>query len=672
MGFTNMNQGTGNYTGIGPQTNFQAQSPMMTNPLQYNLNRIMNLIGDVVGYKFQTGELNQQAAMQCANWLRDMVNNGAVTNSLQQRLGNSAATDNMLRQFIDYLITEWVQSAAAAGMLIRGTPQQPVYNQYQQPMYGQQPMYSQYQQPMYNTYQQPTFNTYGQQPMFNRYQQPMYNTYQQPTFNPYGQQRAMMNGPSVDSIYGQANAARNSAMFNSAPVQNVGPNRVFSQQPQVSTYTAPQQPAQQPQQPTVYPNNDPRTLEAAKTRVANIQSQLNPVVSQPKVNDVSKEEADKMYPNDSWEQQIKYFKALRLMLIEYDKKIYGSGETKKVEPAVVSAQIVDVKGEPSVSDASVIKKVVAMNKCHNVNKPFTYKIGYKKQIVTDIAYSVGHKNHDTVMGVWDKFYELEDDSTLAIALETKPFEIAKALINKFKETSPAYQSAIEPIIVKMYNDVMDTASMFKDESGQYSRMEKAESIDDIYSACDLSDNRYGKIKAYTEYTKVIMDALHSSLFAMYIPYNAPGYLDFSNPKERAAALANPDIGVIVNYATDRYIEGATEKGKPVSEDKLKNLIDNELHKHFVVVVSSCVVYTNMNVPFVKPSNKVDFTPKKLDITNGDSSIFTLLTAPVTGEYSPARVVVPHVVLQQDKTTNTLPYVFTATVDGGQLARRIVA
>ena len=51
MGLINPNQGTGNYTGIGPQTNFQAQPPMQPiqpmqplqqmqqSPLQYNVNR---------------------------------------------------------------------------------------------------------------------------------------------------------------------------------------------------------------------------------------------------------------------------------------------------------------------------------------------------------------------------------------------------------------------------------------------------------------------------------------------------------------------------------------------------------------------------------------------------------------------------------------------------------
>lgn len=683
MGLVNATQGTGNYAGISPQGNFQSQpvynQMSMQNPLQYNVNQAMNLIGEVIGYKYQIGELNQQAATQCAVYLRSAFNNGSYTNRIYQQFGNNMANDNQLRSFIDYLVTEWVQQATMSGMNTRGMAQQPMYNNVQQPMYQmQQPMYNQFQSQVINPYAQQQM--YRPQPAYNPYaqQQPVYNPYaqQQPVYNPYAQQQQQMQsmtGPSVDSIYGQGAAAKSSTMYNSAPMQNTGTNRVYSQQPQVSTYTAPQ--SQPVQQPKVYPNNDPRTLAAAKARADSIQQEIQaqPVVNPPTVKDIVDEEVDKMYPEDSWEQQIKYFKALRLMILEYDKKIFGSGATKKVEKASVSAHIVEVSGEPSVSDAAVIKKVVAMNKCHNANKPFSYRIGYKKQIVTDIAYSLGHRNHDIMMSVWDKFYELEDSTTLAIAMETKPFEIARALINKFKETSPAYQAAIEPIIVKMYNDVMDTASMFKDKSGQYSRMEKAESVDDIYSAIDLTDSRYGEIKAYEQYTNVLMNALCSSLFAMYIPYNAPGYLDFNNPKERAAALANPEIGVIVNYATDRYLDGVTENGEPVPEDKLKDLIDNELHKHFVVLVNSCVIYTNLELPFCKPSNKVDFTPKKLDIKNGDSSIFTLLTAPsVGGEYNPARNCVPHVVLQQDKTTNTLPYVFTSTVDGGQLARRVIA
>ena len=677
MGLINPNQGTGNYTGIGPQTNFQAQLPMQPmqpmqqmqqSPLQYNVNRAMNLIGDVVGYKFQIGELNENAARQCAAYLRSAFSNGAYTNRLHQQFTNIIANDTQLSQFIDFLITEWVQQAALSGLNTRGVPQPQ-----QQPMYNQQPMYGQYQQPVYNQYQQ-GYNPYAQQqPVVNPYAaQPRYNqgynpyAQQQPVVNPYAAQpQQMPSGSSVDSIYGQAAAAKSSAMYNSAPIPTASANRVISQAPQVSTYTAPQaQPQQAPQPAQPQP----------KANVANTQSALNPVVGQPRCKDYIQEEIDGAYPDDDWEFQIEYFKRLRLLTMEYDKKITGTGATKKAEPATADVHIVEVSGEPSASDTSVIKKVVAMNKKHNANKPFVYRIGYKKQIVTDVAYSLGHRNHDAVMSVWDKFYELEDDSTLAVALNTKPFEIAKALINKFKETSPAYQTAIEPIIVKMYNDVMNTASMFKDKSGQYSRMQPATCVDDIYSACDLNDTTYGEIKGYEQYTSILMNALYSSLFAMYIPYNAPGYLDFNKPKERAAALANPEIGVIVNYATDRYVEGATGKdGKPVPEDKLKNLIDNELHKHFVIQVSSCVMYTNLELPFKNYSGGVDFTSKKLDVTNGNSSVFTLLTAPTeSGEYSPARVCIPHVVVQQDKTTDTLPFIITSTVSGSQLARRIIA
>lgn len=652
------------YTGVGPTTNNQSGYNAQT-AIQQNINRISQLLSEVIGYKYQRCELNQQAASNCAMAIRGLINNGALANRVYSNFGNNLANDNQLRSFVDYLVTEWIQQAVASGINVVGIPQQvnqPV-NMYGQPVYGQ-PM----QQPMYG---QPMQQQMYGQPM----QQPMYG----------GQQNR-----SVSSrIYGNRASADKSAMYNSAPTQTTG-SKVYTQQPQTSTYQAPQQaPQVQPkqQQPvfqqcvtTPTPDNprgfNPygnRTVEDVQKSIKEMVSQIDPVTLPPKVVDLTEEEAAKIYPEDEYGFREKYVEFVKLMKLEYAKHVYGEQGQKKAVKATVNAQVIELKEESAPSNVAAIKRVLSANQEHDPNKPFIYKIGYNKEVVIDVPYSLAHTNHDNVQRVWNEFTDPEDQSSIYKVLETKPFEIAKALIMKFKTTNPQYMNAIEPIIVDLYNNVIDTASIVKTTSGKRIAMESANNIDDIYNACCLTDNStYEIFKNLPEYTTALMNALNSSLFAVYNPLVHNNYLNFNDAKDRATALANPEIGVMVNYVTDRRLSDAKVDGKAVDSKKLKSLVDTELWEHFVLTIQKCTVYTNMDIPFVKEPAKTSFAPAMLDTKNGDTNIFLIQAmSGVASGYIPTNICVPEVVLANDRTTEKCPFVIVSTMDDYALVRRVI-
>jgi hypothetical protein len=739
------------YTGVGPTTNNQSGGNAQT-AIQQNIARINQLLSDVIGYKYQRYELNQQAANTCAMAIRGLINNGALANRVYSNFGNNLADDNQLRSFADYLVTEWIQQAVASGINVVGMPQQvnqPV-NMYGQPMqqqmygqpmqqqmYGQpmqqqmygQPMQQQQmygqpmQQQMYNRpmqgqpmQQQQMYNRsmYGQpmqqQPVYGQpmQQQPVYGqpmqqqpVYGQPVYGQpmqqqmYGQpmQQPMYGGQqnkSVSSrIYGNRASADKSAMYNSAPTQTTG-SKVYTQQPQTSTYQAPQQaPQVQPkQQQSVFqqcvttptPDNprgfNPygnRTVEDVQKSIKEMVSQIDPVTLPPKVVDLTEEEAAKIYPEDEYGFREKYVKFVKLMKLEYAKHVYGEPGQKKVVKASVDAQVIELKEESAPSNVAAIKRVLSANQEHDPSKPFIYKIGYNKEIVIDVPYSLAHTNHDNVQRVWNNFTDPEDESSIYKVLEIKPFEVAKALIMKFKTTNPQYMNAIEPIIVDLYNNVIDTASIVKTTSGKRIAMESANNIDDIYNACCLTDNStYEIFKNIPEYTTALMNALNSSLFAVYNPLVHNNYLNVNDAKDRATALANPEIGVMVSYVTDRHLNGVKVDGKEVDSKKLKNLVDTELWKHFVLTIQKCTVYTNMDIPFVKEPAKTSFAPAMLDTKNGDTNIFLIQAmSGVASGYIPTNICVPEVVLANDRTTEKCPFVIVSTMDEYALVRRVI-
>ena len=725
------------YTGVGPTTNNQNGYNAQT-AIQQNINRISQLLSEVIGYKYQRCELNQQAANNCAMAIRGLINNGALANRVYSNFGNNLANDNQLRSFVDYLVTEWIQQAVASGINVVGMPQQvnqpvnmygqPVYGQpmqqpmqqsmygqpMQQQMYGQQSMYGQpmqqqmYNRPMYGQpMQQPAYGQpvqqqmYGQQPMYGQqmqqqpvYGQPMYGQPMQQQM--YGQpmQQPMYGGQqnrSVSSrIYGTRASADKTAMYNSAPTQTTG-SKVYTQQPQTSTYQAPQQaPQVQPkqQQPvfqqcvtTPTPDNprgfNPygnRTVEDVQKSIKEMVSQIDPVTLPLKVVDLTDEEAAKIYPEDEYGFREKYVEFIKLMKLEYAKHVYGEQGQKKAVKASVDAQIIELKEESAPSNVAAIKRVLSANQEHDPSKPFIYKIGYNKEIVIDVPYSLAHTNHDNVQRVWNEFTDPEDESSIYKVLEIEPFEVAKALIMKFKTTNPQYMNAIEPIIVDLYNNVIDTASIVKTTSGKRIAMESANNIDDIYNACCLTDNStYEIFKNLPEYTTALMNALNSSLFAVYNPLVHNNYLNFNDAKDRATALANPEIGVMVNYVTDRHLSGVKVDGKAVDSKKLKNLVDTELWKHFVLTIHKCTVYTNMDIPFVKEPAKTSFAPAMLDTKNGDTNIFLIQAmSGVASGYIPTNICVPEVVLANDRTTEKCPFVIVSTMDDYVLVRRVIA
>ena len=701
------------YTGVGPTTNNQSGYNAQT-AIQQNIARINQLLSEVIGYKYQRYELNQQAASTCAMAIRGLINNGALANRVYSNFGNNLADDNQLRSFVDYLVTEWIQQAVASGINVVGMPQQVQQQMYgqpmQQPMYGQpmqqQPMYGQpMQQQMYNRPMQgqPMQQMYGQpmqqQPVYGQpmYGQPMQQQmYGQPMQQQmYGQpmQQPMYGGQqnrSVSSrIYGNRASADKSAMYNSAPTQTTG-SKVYTQQPQTSTYQAPQQaPQVQPkQQQSVFqqcvttptPDNprgfNPygnRTVEDVQKSIKEMVSQIDPVTLPPKVVDLTEEEAAKIYPEDEYGFREKYVKFVKLMKLEYAKHVYGEQGQKKAAKASVDAQVIELKEESAPSNVAAIKRVLSANQKHDPSKPFIYKIGYNKEIVIDVPYSLAHTNHDNVQRVWNEFTDPEDESSIYKVLEIKPFEVAKALIMKFKTTNPQYMNAIEPIIVDLYNNVIDTASIVKTTSGKRIAMESANNIDDIYNACCLTDNStYEIFKNLPEYTTALMNALNSSLFAVYNPLVHNNYLNVNDAKDRATALANPEIGVMVSYVTDRHLNGVKVDGKEVDSKKLKNLVDTELWKHFVLTIQKCTVYTNMDIPFVKEPAKTSFAPAMLDTKNGDTNIFLIQAmSGVASGYIPTNICVPEVVLANDRTTEKCPFVIVSTMDEYALVRRVI-
>lgn len=716
------------------------QQQPQTNATQYNLNRACNMINNVISRKVQTGELNQMAANQCAANLRAMFNNGSLTNKMYQHFGTNMANDSQLDSFVDYVASEWASQASLSGMNIRGTPQpmygqqmmgQPMFNQ---PMFGQ----SMHQVPM-NPFGQPVYGQpmmpqpmYGQpmmqQPMYSQpmMQQPMYTQPMRPM------PQAPAGIPSVDSVYGNSINTTNSSYYNSTPMTNVTGNQVHTQLPQVSTYRAPQtqavqtpqvqapqvsqapqvqqpayqqapvrQPAQQyvqqprpqvvprPQQPAMqcistptpenprgfnpYGNN---TVQAATQSVKELTAQIDPVLIKPSVVDLTVEEEAKLYPDDEFGLRDKQMRFIKLMVLEYHKHIYGSDNQKTTVAAKTDAQIIEMKNESAPSNTAVIKRVLAANKGHDSNKQFMYKIGYKKEVVIDMPFSLAHIQHDNMQQVWSKHIDPEDNTSIYKVLEVHQFEVAKELTKKFKTTHPDYQKAMEPIILSMYNNIMDTASIIKTDQGR-KRMERATSIDDIYDACCLSDmSRYGLFKQLPKYCEVLANALRSSLFAIYNPFDKSNYLNYRNPRDRAVALANPEIGVFVNYVTDRYLPSVkTKDNKPLDEKKIASMVDAELQKHFVIKVDKCVVYTNMEMPFAKKPTSVSFAPGVIDAgAGGDTNIFLLhtLIGTLDTSYTTSNVCIPEIVLANDTTTKKLPYVIVNTMDDYALGCRVVA
>ena len=582
---------------------------------------------------------------------------------------------------------------------------QPIYNQpvnqFGQPVYNQ-PV-NQFGQPVnqFNQFNQPTFNQFRQRPV-NQFGQPMQqrvnqfgqpvNQFGQPVYNQpvnqygqpvnqfgqpingavppanqfrqpaYQQPNAQGSGSTFDDLYSQSSQATNGAMRQSAPVQNVSPNRVHSQQPHVATCTnaaqsvPPAQPVSQPQQQSTQP-----ATKLDKEIMLNLADATT-------FDDCTKEEIEEMYPDDDAHFRDKYLKLIKIMTTEYIKHVYGIGVAPDLQKETVSTHVVELADEPCVNDNQAIRKVLADNKKHDDSKPFSYKIHYNKQVVLDVPYDIGVKAHNDLAAVWKQYLDGSDPmGSMYEIYETRPFDVAKSILKKFKFAPKQYQKAVEPIILKSYNDVMNTAGLFKTATG-YQGMNEAKSIDDIYAAIDIADmTKYGDIKRCEYYIDVVRNAINNSLFAMYAPTTLKKYLDYKDPADRAAALANPAIGVTVNYTTDRWLAHTHTLDNKLTDKDCERLVNNELRKHFVIVMRKSVVYTNVDAPFAAKPKAVDFRAQKLDIFNGATKLFINQTIPATIGHT-----VPNVVFANDQTTMALPWVFTQNATGQQLARRVIA
>ena len=712
MGFKNSN-----YTGIAPNTVNQPaynqptyNQPMMQqqayqpsqNALQINVNKFRQLIPNVVSYKFQRGDLNQNAANMCSQHLYSAANNGVYNQRIWDNFGNTIADDNRLCQLIEYCIAEWVQQATNSGMSVLGVSQQQPWQQGYQPMMQQQPMqYDQWGRPIPQNCGQPMFFQ-QQQPMM---QQPMMQ--QQPTWlqqqqyngqqyngntQLYGNNTSytQYNNPmrnsfnTDDSIYGNKRAVAQSSMYSSAPTQTVTGNQVHTQAPQVSTWKANYNNAQHmsdaERKKLITPTNAMSKKQGNNAynvnHVQEQEKQYIPVSTNPKVVNLTQEEINKLYPKDEYNFREKYFEFVKLMKLEYDKHIYlAGGEPKGIKGEDIDAQIIELKEESAPSNMSAIKRVVSANKGHDATKPFIYKIGYNKEVVVDIPYVLASSNHSEVQKVWSEFTDSDDSASIYKVLDTKPFDVAKAIITKFKKTHPQYQKVIEPTILDLYNNVINTASVVRSAPGKFIKMNPAESVDDIYNACCLADDStYGTFKTLLSYSTILMNALNNSLFAVYNPLMARNYLNYNHEKDRATALANPDIGVMVSYVTDRHLSDAKSNGKPVDDKKLKNLVDNELKQHFVLLISRCTIYTNLEMPYAKKPTKLSFAPAVMDTKNGLTNIFglTAFTQTLGSVYAPANVCVPEIILANDRTTEKVPYIVVSTMDDNAFISRVVA
>lgn len=581
---------------------------------------------------------------------------------------------------------------------------QPIYNQpvnqFGQPVYNQ-PV-NQFNQPQFNQFNQPTFNQFRQRPAnqfvqpvqqrvnqfgqpVNQFGQPVYNQpvnqYGQPV-NQFGQpingavpsnnqfrqpayQQPNVQGGSntLDELYNSGAQVTNGGMRQSAPVQNVSSTRVHSQPPHVATCTngaqtvPPAQPVSQPQQ---MGSTQPAT-KIDKEAMLNLANATT-------FDDCTKEEIEEMYPDDDAHFRDKYLKIIKVMTTEYIKHVYGIGVAPDLQKETVSTHVVELADEPCVNDNQAIRKVLADNKKHDDSKPFSYKIHYNKQVVLDVPYDIGVKAHNDLAAVWKQYLDGSDPmGSMYEIYETRPFDVAKSILKKFKFAPKQYQKAVEPVILKSYNDVMNTAGLFKTATG-YQGMNEAKSIDDIYAAIDIADTtKYGDIKRCEYYIDVVRNAINNSLFAMYAPTTLKKYLDYKDPADRAAALANPAIGVTVNYTTDRGLAHTHTLDNKLTDKDCERLVNNELRKHFVIVMRKSVVYTNVDAPFVAKPKAVDFRAQKLDIFNGATKLFINQTIPATIGHT-----VPNVVFANDQTTMALPWVFTQNATGQQLARRVIA
>lgn len=701
MGFKNSN-----YTGIAPNTVNQptytqpTYQPMMQqqvyqptqNALQTNVNKFRQLIPNVISFKLQRGDLNQNAANMCSQHLYSAANNGMYNQRIWDNFGNTIADDNRLCQLIDYCVAEWVQQATNSGVNVLGVSQPQPWQQGYQPMMQQQQFmqYDQWGRPIQQNCGQPMFcqpqpmmqqqPTWWQQQQYNGNTQlygnnTSYTQYNNPVRNSFN---------TDDSIYGNKRAVAQSSMYSSAPTQTMTGNPVHTQAPQVSTWKANYNNAQQmsdaERKKLITPTNAmPKKPVNNAYNVNHTQEQERqyvPVSTNPKVVNLTQEEVNKLYPKDEYNFREKYFEFVKLMKLEYDKHIYlEGGEHKRIKGEDIDAQIIELKEESAPSNMSAIKRVVSANKGHDATKPFIYKIGYNKEVVVDMPYVLASSNHSEVQKVWSEFTDPADSDSIYKVLDTKPFDVAKALITKFRKTHPQYQKAIEPTILDLYNNVINTASVVRSAPGKFIKMNPAESVDDIYNACCLSDDStYGTVKTLMSYSTILMNALNSSLFAVYNPLMVRNYLNYNDEKDRATALANPDIGVMVSYVTDRHLSDAKSNGKPVDDKKLKNLVDNELKQHFVLLISKCTIYTNLEMPYAKKPTTLSFAPAVMDTKNGLTNIFglTAFTQTLGNVYAPANICVPEIILANDRTTEKVPYIVVSTMDDNAFISRVVA
>jgi len=655
-----VNQGSSNYAGQRPtvgagtgQPYYQQQQPQFDarQVVMGNVNRLTQILNPAIGNLINMGRLNNTIANQFYNWITGGIRSGDVGQYISDHYGFIQADDRQLSQVIDYYLNCFMQQAAASNM---------------QPGYMQQPQFvpqNQFGQPMYNTMNVPTW----QQPQQNSYWQPrqpqfVQQQYAQPQYvqQPYGRP-APRGGTDVDGIYGNRSVASTSANYmNGAPMPNATGNKVYTQQPQVSTVKPQQRPAQKTQQPPLTPSQNERMMNAGFPN--SDPNGYDKVTIGPDTADITEQVDAEDYPNDDWGNKDKhgFIAVLAAFRVEYQKRIRKrKGEIKR---QTITVREIGLCSEPAPNVSAAIKRAVNANVNKDKDDKFAYLIDYKEQVVLDIPYAVGKECHDTMESLL-----VESDDINPEKIMSNGIAIARDLIKEFKKLSPAYQKAVAPVIIGRFNDYVRVASTVLDpDTGSLMVMGPIDSMDELYAALDFEDAKFQIWKSCDNYADMIMNALKCSLFAVYTPCSGGNYLRIDNDRERAAMLANPDIGVVVNYGTDRWQDANNTRA---ISDNVNEKVDKVLKQRFVITVAKRIVYMNIGIP-LKNNKDVNFKLHKFDLTDGDHVINAMLADACNDYWANC---IPYIITTEDPTTKTLPYMVAKVMTGsGYLARRVIA
>ena len=604
-----------NYYQPNGQGYYQQSQPMdYQTVMNNNLTRLYQLFGVAAQTLMNAGRLTRQGVDQFFGWFKQLVISGQVSQRIQTLYGsNRMLDDNQLLSLIDNYASSFIQQCSSSRI---NTAQQP---QMVQGLINLAPV-----------------SGYNNQQGFVPAAAPVYTP--APAAQPAWIPPSNEDSNNYDRLYGNQGLNTTATNYlNGAPIPTASATKEYTQAPQVSTV--------QPQTTVI---QTAPVAEPANQKLPSMDSdRIDVITAVPKCKDITTEVNDNDYPEDEEGNKEDFFSLVRAFYMEYQKKT--AKRRGEIAKAIATAREVVLHNEPPASDEAAIKQAVTENVNHDENTKFAYTINFREQKVLDIPYETGKACHEKIESLL-----VESDTVNPETINGNSMAIARDVITEFKKTSPLYQKAVAPIILKRFNDYMSVASTYVDmKTVGVKRISRIDDIDELYSLLNPgTKDAFTPWKDHQNYDEIITKALMSSVFAVYTPGGGGNYLAVESDKERAVMLANPDIGVFVNYSTIRW------QDEKANMDEVNKQIDDKLKKRFVITVNKRIIYTNLNVP-VKEPNKIDFNIHSLDLTDGDHTVLAMLTNDTDRYWTNCS---PYIITTTDATTKKLPYVMARTLE----------